>query len=82
MKKHKQKEVGFQAKEKNQERNKKQVASDEKKKKEEKTVHEREGVQPQTPQSMHHFPGFGSKVHLFLSLKPEVTGSNTQWTDN
>lgn len=32
MKKHQQKEVGFQAKEKNQERNKKQVASDKKKK--------------------------------------------------
>lgn len=71
MKKHKQKEVGFQAKEKNQERNKNQVASEKEKRKEKKSVHEREGVQPQTPQYMHHFPGFGSKVHSFLSLKTQ-----------
>lgn len=68
MKKHKQKEVGFQAKEKNQERNKNWVASEKERKK---SVHEREGVQPQTLQYMYHFPGFGSKVHSSLSLKTQ-----------
>lgn len=65
MKKQKQKEVGFRAKEKNQERNNKQVASEK---------NEREGVQPQTPQSMHHFSWVWVKSALISLSKTRGHG--------